>query len=127
MGRNRGWIINFQADEVGWVTSILFPVYRVGQVQIEHSSKRLKGKIYRESGILDLLWYCVFRASRGFAARPQEDSVLDPLGDHCAPKTLAELSNRDLTQMRIRGQKRLSKYITVQNARIYGCYLHILG
>ena len=51
------------------------PVYRVGQVKIDHSSKtslfqEIEGEIYRESEILDPLWYCVFRASRGFAPGP---------------------------------------------------------
>ena len=59
------------------------PVYRVGQVEIEHSSKSLlfeetEGKnLLRESGILDFLWYCVFRVSRS--------ETLDPLGAHSAP------------------------------------------
>ena len=78
-------------------------VYRVGQVEIEHSflklhySKRLKGKMYQESEILDPLWYCVFRASRGCAPGSTEDS------QH--PQTLAELSSRYLTQMRTGGQR----------------------
>ena len=43
------------------------PVYRVGQVETEYSSKtslfqETEGKIYREGGILDPSWYCVFRA-----------------------------------------------------------------
>ena len=78
------------------------PVFRVGQVEIEHSSKtslfqETEGEIYRESGILDPLWHCVFRASRGFAPGPTG-------GSQC-PQTPAELSNRDLTQMRIEGQR----------------------
>ena len=54
------------------------PVYGVDQVKIEHSSKtslfqETKEEIYRESGILDPLWYCVFSELPG--AKP-----LDPLG-----------------------------------------------
>ena len=80
------------------------PVYGVGQVEIEHSSKRslfqeTKGEIYRDSGILDPLWYCVFRPG------PHQDSALDPLGAHNAPRSPAELSNRYLTQMRVGGQR----------------------
>ena len=62
-----------------------------------HYSKRLKGKIYRESEILDPLWYCLFRASRDFAP--------GPTGASPHPQTPAELSNRYLTQMRIEGQR----------------------
>ena len=38
-GRNRGWVINFQADERGLGHLNIGPVDRVGQVEIEHSSK----------------------------------------------------------------------------------------
>ena len=62
-----------------------------------HYSKRLKGKIYQESEILDPFWFCVFRACRGFDPGPTEGS------QH--PQTPAELSNRYLTQMRIGGHR----------------------
>ena len=82
------------------------PVYRVGQVEIEHSSKT---SLFQETEgenllRLDPLWYSVFRASRGFAPAPHQDSALDPLGAH-SPPTPAELRNRGLTQMRIGGQR----------------------
>ena len=35
----RGGVINFQADEKGVGHPNIGPVYRVGQVEIEHSSK----------------------------------------------------------------------------------------
>ena len=81
------------------------PVYRVSQVEIEHSSKtslfqETKGEI-QESGILDPLWYCVFTlpwTHWGFTVPP------DP-------------------QLK----ERLSKYITVQNARYYSCHLLLSG
>ena len=83
------------------------PVYRVGQIEIEHSSKtslfqETEGEIYRESETLDPLWYCVFRASRGFTS-PGLCSGLTGGSQH--PQTPAELSNRYLTQMRIGGQR----------------------
>ena len=78
------------------------PVYRMGQVENEYASEtslfqETKGEIYRESEILDPLWCCVFRASRGLAH--------GPTGGSQHPQSPAELSNRYLTQMRIGGQR----------------------
>ena len=76
---------------IGWVKLKLSILLKL------QYSMRLKAKIYRESEILDPLWYCVFRASRGF--------VPGPTGSSQHPQTPAELSNRYFTQMRIGGQR----------------------
>ena len=67
--RNRGWVINFQVDEN------FGPLYRVGQVEIGHSSEtsliqKTEGEnLLREWDFRPLCGavnYCVVRASRGF-------------------------------------------------------------
>ena len=90
------------------------PVYRVGQVEIEHSSEtsliqETEGEnLPREWGFRPLcgaLNYCVFIASRGFAPGPPPGIWPGLTGGLQRPQTPAELSNRDLTQMRIGGQR----------------------
>ena len=79
------------------------PVYGVGQVEIEHSSKtslfqETKEEIYRESGIFRPLVVLCFSELPGA-------SPLDPLGLTALPDPPAELSNRYITKMRIGGQR----------------------
>ena len=62
-GEEIGWVINFQADEKGGHLNI-GPVYGVGQVEIEHSSKtslfqETKGEnLPRESDFRSLVVLC---------------------------------------------------------------------
>ena len=82
------------------------PVYRVGQSEIEHSSKtslfqETEGEIYRESEILDPVWYCV----SGLRNWTPPGLCPGPTGGSQRPQTPVELSNRDLTQMRIGCQR----------------------
>ena len=75
----------------------------MGQVEIEHSSKtsliqETEGEnLPREWDFRPLCGavnYCVFRASRGFAPGPHQESALNSLGAY-----------NDLTKMRIGGQR----------------------
>ena len=85
------------------------PVYRVGQVEAEHSSKtslfqETEGEnLPRERDFRPLLIMC-FRVSRGFAPGPHQDSSRSTGGSQHL-QTPAELRNRYLTQMRIGGQR----------------------
>ena len=92
------------------------PVYRVGQVEslIQETEGENLPREWDFRPLCGAVNYCVLRASRGEAP--------GPTGGLQRPQTTAKLSNRDLTQMRIAGQRMASKYITVQNARIYSCY-----
>ena len=90
------------------------PVYRVGQVEIGHSSKTLliqetEGEnLPRKCDFRPLCGavnYCVFRASRASPTGPPPGLCPGPTGGLQRLQTPAELSNRDLTQMRIGGQR----------------------
>ena len=90
------------------------PVYRVGQVEIGHSSKSLlmqetEGEnLLREWDFTPLCGavnYCVFRASRGFAPGPPPGLCPGLTGSLQRPQTQTEPSSRDLTQMRVGGQR----------------------
>ena len=93
---------------------IIGPVYRVGQVEIGHSFETLliqetEGEnLPREWDFRPLCGavnYCVFRASRGFAPWTPTGFCTGSTGGLQRRQTPAELSNRDLTQRRIGGQR----------------------
>ena len=86
------------------------PVYKVGQVEIGHSSKtsliqETEGEnLLREWDFRPLCGaanYCVFKASRDFAPWTTTKALPWTHWGLTAPQTPAELSNRDLTQMRM--------------------------
>ena len=87
------------------------PVYRVGQVEIGHSSliQETEGEnLPREWDFRPLCGavnYCVFRASRGFVSGPSTGLCPGLTWGLQRPQTPAELSNKDLTQMRIGCQR----------------------
>ena len=106
------------------------PVYRVGQVEIGHSSKT--SLIQETEGEnLPIEWdfrppfgavnYCVFRASRTPGLCP------GPTGGVQRPQNPAELTIEALHKGGQEVKGRHLKYMTVQNARIYSCYLLLLG
>ena len=87
------------------------PVYRVGQVEIKHSSKtsliqETEGKnLQREWDFRPLCGVVNFQSFQGlYPLDPHQDSALDPLG-LTVPPDPAELRNIDLAQMRIGGQR----------------------
>ena len=85
------------------------PVYRVGQVEIEHSSKtslfqETEGKIYQESDILVILVMC-FQSFQGLCPWTPPGLCQTHWGLTAPPGPPAELSNRYHTQMRIGGQR----------------------
>ena len=89
-------------------------VYRVGQIEIGHSSETSliqenKGenlpKEWDFRPLCGAVNYCVFRASRGFVPWTPTRTLPWTHWGLQRPQIPAELSNRDLIQMRTRGQR----------------------
>ena len=78
------------------------PVYRVGQVEIEHSSKT---SLFQETEVENLSREWDFRPLVVLCFQSFQGLRRWTHWGLTAPQTPAELSSRDLTQMRIGGQR----------------------